>query len=47
MELQTPKSALSIAIRAALEAGQDIMDIYTDPKQDFGLLHGTANRIPG
>lgn len=43
MELQTPKSALSIAIRAALAAGQDIMDIYTDPKQDFGIERKADN----
>ena len=30
-------SALSLAIRAALAAGQDIMKIYNDPTQDFGI----------
>ena len=37
MEQNKLRSALSIAIRAALAAGQDIMQIYTDPSQDFGI----------
>ena len=28
---------LYIAIRAALDAGKAIMDIYTDPESDFGI----------
>lgn len=28
---------LSIAIRAAIEAGKSIMDIYTEPNADFGI----------
>ena len=28
---------LYIAIRAALDAGKSIMDIYTDPNSDFGI----------
>lgn len=43
MEQNTLKSALSIAIRAALAAGQDIMEIYTDPKQDFGIERKADN----
>ena len=37
MEQNYLKSALSIAIRAALAAGRDIMEIYDDPNQDFGI----------
>ncbi len=29
---------LYIAIRAALDAGKAIMDIYTDPESDFGYI---------
>lgn len=28
---------MQVAIRAALDAGQRILDIYTDPSQDFGI----------
>ncbi|MBP5619312.1 MAG: 3'(2'),5'-bisphosphate nucleotidase CysQ, partial [Bacteroidaceae bacterium] len=28
---------LEVAIRASLEAGKDILDIYNDPSQDFGI----------
>ncbi len=28
---------LELALRAALEAGKRIMEIYTDPAQDFGI----------
>ena len=31
------KHLLDIAVRAAVEAGQEIMRIYLDPKQDFGI----------
>lgn len=37
MEQNNLKTALGVAIRAALAAGQDIMKIYTDPNQDFGI----------
>ncbi len=43
MEQKTIKSALSIAVRAALAAGHDIMEIYTDPKQDFGVERKADN----
>lgn len=43
MEQQNMKSALSIAIRAALAAGRDIMAIYTDPSQDFGIERKADN----
>ncbi|SEG20776.1 3'(2'),5'-bisphosphate nucleotidase CysQ [Parabacteroides chinchillae] len=34
---------LYIAIRAALDAGKSIMDIYTDPKSDFGIERKADN----
>ena len=37
------RAALSVAIRAALAAGQDIMKIYTDPSQDFGIERKADN----
>lgn len=37
------KAGLSVAIRAALEAGRRIMDIYTDPAQDFGIERKADN----
>lgn len=43
MEQNRVKSALSIAIRAALAAGRDIMEIYTDPSQDFGIERKADN----
>ena len=43
MEQNKLKSALSMAIRAALAAGQDIMKIYNDPKQDFGIERKADN----
>ena len=43
MEQNSLKSALSVAIRAALAAGRDIMDIYTDPNQDFGIERKADN----
>lgn len=36
-------SALTIAIRAALKAGQDILSIYNDPAQDFGIERKADN----
>ena len=43
MEQNSLKYALSVAIRAALAAGRDIMDIYTDPNQDFGIERKADN----
>lgn len=43
MTNKIPQSALSIAIHAAVEAGQDIMKIYTDPSQDFGIERKADN----
>jgi 3'(2'), 5'-bisphosphate nucleotidase len=43
MEKKNIKSALSLAIRAALAAGRDIMEIYTDPNQDFGIERKADN----
>lgn len=37
MESNHIRAGLSVAIRAALEAGKHIMQIYTDPKQDFNI----------
>lgn len=37
------KAGLSVAIRAALEAGRRIMEIYTDPAQDFGIERKADN----
>ena len=34
---------LYIAIRAALDAGKAIMDIYTDPNSDFGIERKADN----
>ena len=34
---------LYIAIRAALDAGKAIMDIYTDPESDFGIERKADN----
>jgi len=43
MRQEIPQSALSIAIHAAVAAGQDIMKIYTDPTQDFGIERKADN----
>ncbi len=43
MEQRNVKSALSLAIRAALAAGREIMEIYTDPRQDFGIERKADN----
>ncbi len=43
MEQNSMKAALSVAIRAALAAGQEIMKIYTDPLQDFGIERKADN----
>lgn len=43
MEQNQLKSALGMAIRAALAAGRDIMEIYTDPAQDFGIERKADN----
>ncbi len=43
MEETSARSLLSIAIRAALEAGREIMKIYTDPNQDFGIERKADN----
>ena len=43
MEQNKLRSALSVAIRAALAAGQDIMKIYNDPSQDFGIERKADN----
>lgn len=37
------EALLNIAIRAALEAGRDILDIYDDPSQDFGIERKADN----
>lgn len=42
-ENDKPTSALSTAIRAALDAGRRIMNIYTDPAQDFGIERKADN----
>ena len=34
---------LEVAIRASLEAGKDILDIYNDPSQDFGIEKKSDN----
>ncbi len=36
-------AGLGIAIRAALEAGREIMRVYTDPAQDFGIERKADN----
>lgn len=43
--MQTPHTtaAITLAIRAALHAGRDIMRIYTDPRQDFGIERKADN----
>lgn len=43
MDTTNITGALSIAIRAALAAGGDIMKIYTDPTQDFGIERKADN----
>lgn len=43
MEQNNLKAALSVAIRAALAAGRDIMEIYNDPSQDFGIERKADN----
>ena len=43
MEQNNLKAALSVAIRAALAAGRDIMEIYNDPNQDFGIERKADN----
>lgn len=43
MEQRRAKSALSLAIRAALAAGRDIMEIYDDSSQDFGIERKADN----
>jgi len=43
MEQNPLKAALSVAIRAALAAGSDIMAIYNDPNQDFGIERKADN----
>ena len=40
MEDMELKSLLRTALQASLEAGEEIMRIYTDPKQDFGRKEG-------
>lgn len=37
------KTTLAHAVRAALEAGAAIMDIYTDPDADFGIERKSDN----
>ncbi len=41
--MKQQKELLDIAIRAALEAGRDIMAIYDDPKADFGIERKADN----
>ena len=43
MEQNNLKAALSVAIRAALAAGRDILEIYNDPSQDFGIERKADN----
>lgn len=43
MIIEPTNSGLSIAIRAALEAGRRIMQIYDDPAQDFGIERKADN----
>lgn len=43
MIIEPTNSGLSIAIRAALEAGNRIMQIYNDPSQDFGIERKADN----
>lgn len=35
---------LYIAIRAAVDAGKSIMDIYNDPESDFGIERKQTTR---
>ena len=37
------RGVLDVAIRAALAAGRDIMEIYNDPNQDFGIERKADN----
>ena len=37
---------LYIAIRAAIDAGKAIMDIYTDPASDFEIERKADNECP-
>ena len=39
----TRKELLELAIKASLEAGKEIMHIYTDPAQDFGIERKADN----
>ncbi len=43
MEQKKIQAGLGIAIRAALAAGREIMNIYTDPSQDFGIERKADN----
>jgi len=43
MEQTKVQAGLGIAIRAALAAGREIMRIYTDPSQDFGIERKADN----
>ena len=39
----TRKELLDLAVKASLEAGKEIMHIYTDPAQDFGIERKADN----
>ncbi len=39
----TNQELLNLAVEAALQAGADIMDIYTSPEQDFGVEYKADN----
>ena len=43
MENKNLKTMLQTALLASLEAGEEIMRIYTDPKQDFGIERKADN----
>lgn len=43
MENKNLKTLLHTALLASLEAGEEIMRIYTDPKQDFGIERKADN----
>ena len=43
MENKNLKTLLQAALLASLEAGEEIMRIYTDPKQDFGIERKADN----
>lgn len=43
MENKNLKTLLQTALLASLEAGEEIMCIYTDPKQDFGIERKADN----